>query len=155
MRQIRPESSHWKKTEGSKSGSRYFCQIIHQGWSLCSTSCVGNRKCFSLFSPPIPLLINFTVTFTKKNKKQKNPISVVLERQNLMQHGLKVAVNKHVSYFHSLFLFIYLFIHLFVCLLIFGSKFHDPLASISKCQGYRHVLPHSAYVSFLMDLFIT
>jgi hypothetical protein len=27
---------------------------------------MGNRKCFSLsFLPPVPFLINFTVTFTK------------------------------------------------------------------------------------------
>jgi hypothetical protein len=30
-------------------------------------SCSGNRNCFYLtFLPPVPLLINFTITFTKK-----------------------------------------------------------------------------------------
>jgi hypothetical protein len=33
---------------------------------------MGNKKCFSLsFPPTVPLLINFTVIFTKKKKKKK------------------------------------------------------------------------------------
>jgi hypothetical protein len=35
-------------------------------------SCMGNKKCFFLsFPPTAPLLINFTVIFTKKKKKKK------------------------------------------------------------------------------------
>jgi hypothetical protein len=42
---------------------------------------VGNRKCFSLsFLPTVPLLINFTVIFTKKEKEEEKRITRAHDR---------------------------------------------------------------------------
>jgi hypothetical protein len=59
-------------SQGDQELEKRLVQELTQR-SLCSHFLLGDRKCFYLtFLPSVPLLVNFTITFTKKKKKKIN-----------------------------------------------------------------------------------